>query len=160
MTLRLVARNERVLTLYARPGAVTSAVRLGEWWEAVVAPPQVCESSIAMIDPVRDGCAAVLPAAGLSAIARTHASGETTEAMPSAQPNAESAPSLMPSPTMPRTWSACLPAFNGFAFQDCRNCASCALIASKFPATPQNLLFASYAPGIALRFSIAARLIV
>ncbi len=121
MTLRFVARNARVLTLYARPGAVKSAVVLAEWCEAVVAPAHVCVSSIAMIDPVREGCAAVLPAAGLSEIVRTQASGETTEAMPSAQPKAESAPSLMPSPTTPSTWSACLPAFKGFAFHDCRN---------------------------------------
>jgi hypothetical protein len=121
MMLRFVARNERAATLYARPGAVTSAVVLAEWNEAAVAPPHVCDSSIAINEPVRDGCAVVLPDAGLSR-SRTGLGNHGGHAVHAER---RVAPSLMPSPTTPRTWSTCLSTFSGFAFHDCMNWASC-----------------------------------
>ena len=48
--------------------------------------PQVCWISMPISAPVIDGCAGVLPEAGLSEIARTHAARDDRDAIPSAQP--------------------------------------------------------------------------
>ncbi len=90
--------------------------------------PKGCAISIAKSAPVIEGAVLV------SGNARTQASGETSDAMPSEQPSFE--PRLLVDATAPTTRSAC--AFGLEAFHEERNCASWLLIASKFDASPQK----------------------
>src|SRR4051794_26206996 len=106
MALRSSDRYERELMLYARSGAVVSACVFAEWKLGVTSMLNVCDISIAISPPVIDGAAAILPDAGASGIARTHISGDTVDAIASAQLNVEALPSLIALSTTPMTRSA------------------------------------------------------
>src|SRR5438034_3995253 len=95
-------------------------------------PPNVWKSSIAKSAPVVETTGGLNE--GWSSTARTHASGDETDAIPSAHP--VEPPLLIDWWTTPTTASA---VWLGFAvFHDCRYWASWDLIASKFVWLPQN----------------------